>query len=564
METLAIIKKNSKIDIHSQKMEGDIIKITVGKDVYKFDSFVRLEDLSKNYNGVFYAALVNNRLRELTYRISYDANVEFLDYSFYDSTRIYATSMRYLVCMAFRRIYPDIQIKFSNSIAMGIYGRGILHEITKEMVSKVEKEMKWIIEKDFPITRKQLPINEAVAYYQRMGFDDKVGTLKYRKEPVNVYECYGYRNYMYGYMVPSTKYLKDYELHYIEKGFLIQYPRREEKGEIPEFADSPKFFDVLNNAEKFSTRLNVDMIYKINQLVERGGSEEFVYECEERHNRQLRNLADDIISRKNIRLIAIAGPSSSGKTTFSRRLNITLNDLGVEPISISIDNYYLHPDLAPIDEYGKPDLEHIESLDINLFNQNISDLIKGKEVSLPVFDFSTKARTFLPPIKIGTETPIIIEGIHALNDQLSQHISADKKYKIYISPFAQINIDNNTPINLTDLRLLRRIVRDLNFRNTSPEKTLAMWPSVRRGEYKWIYPHLENSDFIFNSELTYEFSVLKRYAENALKQIAPDSEYFIQANRLLKFIKYFDEIDSTFVPHNSLLREFIGGSIFEH
>jgi len=545
-------------------MEGDIIKITVGNDLYHFDSYVRLEDLSKNYKGVFYAALVNNRLRELTYRVSYDATVEFLDYSFYDSTRIYATSMRYLVCMAFRRIYPDIQIKFSNSIAMGIYGRGIKNEITKEMVDNVEKEMKRIIEKDYPITRRQLSISEAVAYYQRMGLEDKVNTLKYRKEPVNVYECFGYRNYMYGYMVPSTRYLKEYEIHYIEKGFLIQYPRREEKGEIPEFADSPKFLEVLNNAERFATKLNVDMIYKINQLVENGGAEEFVYQCEERHNRQLRQLAEDIISRENIRLIAIAGPSSSGKTTFSKRLNITLNDLGVEPISISIDNYYMHPDKAPLDEYGKPDLEHIESLDIELFNKNILDLISGKAVSLPIFDFTTKERTFMKPITITTDTPIIIEGIHALNDQLSQYIPAEKKYKIYISPFAQINIDNNTPINLTDLRLMRRIVRDLNFRNTSPEKTLAMWPSVRRGEYKWIYPHLENSDFIFNSELTYEFSVMKRYAESALKQIKPESEYFIQANRLLKFIKYFDEIDSTYVPHNSLLREFIGGSIFEH
>ncbi len=540
------------------------MKITVGNDVYHFDSYVRLEDLSKNYKGVFYAALVNNRLRELTYRVSYDAKVEFLDYSFYDSTRIYATSMRYLVSMAFRRVYPQMQIKFSNSIAMGIYGRGIKNDITKEMVKEVVKEMQRIIEMDYPITRRQLSIQEAIHYYKRMGFEDKVSTLKYRHERVNVYECYGYRNYMYGYMVPSTRYLREFEMHYLENGFLFQYPRREEKGEIPEFADSPKFFDVLQEAESFASKHNADMIYKINELVENGGAEEFVYQCEERHNNQLRSLADDIIRRKNIRLIAIAGPSSSGKTTFSKRLNITLNDLGVHPISISIDNYYLHPDMAPVDEFGKPDLEHIQSLDIDLFNQNILDLINGKEVRLPIFDFTTKGREWSDPIRISDDTPIIIEGIHALNNQLSEMIPQEKKYKIYISPFAQINIDNNTPINLTDLRLLRRIVRDLQFRNTSAEKTLAMWPSVRRGEYKWIYPHLENSDFIFNSELTYEFSVLKKFAESALKQIESSSEYFITANRLLKFIKYFDEIDSSYVPHNSLLREFIGGSIFEH
>ena len=564
MKPLAFLGYYSKIEIHSKNGKVIYLKITVGKDVYYFDSYVRLEDLSKNYEGVFYAALVNNRLRELTYRVSYDAEVEFLDYSFYDSTRIYATSMRYLVSMAFRRVYPDIQIKFSNSISMGIYGRGIKRDITKEMLDKVVKEMEWIIQMDFPIRRRQLSINDAIRYYKKMGFMDKVNTLKYRKERVNVYECYGYRNYMYGYMIPSTKYLEEYEMHHLENGFLIQYPRREEKGEIPEFADSPKFFDVLQEAEHFAHKMKADMIYKINELVEQGGAEEFVYQCEERHNNQLRRLAEDIISKESIRLIAIAGPSSSGKTTFAKRLNITLNDLGVHPISISIDNYYLHPDQAPLDEFGKPDLEHIKSLDITLFNQNILDLIGGKEVSLPIFDFTTKKRTLLKPIKISHETPIIIEGIHALNNQLTEMIPREQKYKIYISPFAQINIDNNTPINLTDLRLLRRIVRDLQFRNTSAEKTLEMWPSVRRGEYKWIYPHIENSDFIFNSELTYEFSVLKRYAESALQEIKSDSEYFVTANRLLKFIKYFDEIDSSFVPFNSLLREFIGGSIFEH
>lgn len=540
------------------------MKITVGKDVYYFDSHIRLQDLSKNYEGVFYAALVNNRLRELTYKVSYDAEVEFLDYSFYDSTRIYATSMRFLVSMAFRRVYPEIKIKFSNSISMGIYGRGVENKITEKMLNDVVKEMKFIISKDFPITRRQLSIRAAKSYYKKMGLIDKVNTLNYRTERVNVYECYGYRNYMYGYMVPSTKYLEEFEIHSFEDGFLVQYPRREEKGEIPEFSDSPKFFDVLNEAENFAQRLKVDMIYKINQLIEANKSEDFVYECEERHNIQLENLAKDIISKKEIRLIAIAGPSSSGKTTFSKRLNLTLNDYGVRPVMISIDNFYLHPDDAPIDEYGKPDLEHIESLDIDLFNKTVCDLIKGKETRLPLFDFSTKERKWTNPLKISDDTPIIIEGIHALNNQLSECIPHNKKYKIYISPFAQINIDNGNPINLTDLRLLRRIVRDLNFRSTTPEKTLAMWPSVRRGEYKWIYPHLEDSDFIFNSELTYEFSVLKKYAVNALMHIDENSEYFVQANRLLKFLKYFDEIDSTYVPRNSLLREFIGGSIFEH
>jgi uridine kinase len=540
------------------------MKIKVKDEVLEFDKPVYLKHLVKNYPGTYYAALVNNRLRELSYRVSYDAEVEFLDYSFYDSTRIYATSMRYLICMAAYRLYPEIQIKFSNSISMGIYGRAINNNINKEMMDNIVSEMNLIIDQDLEITRKQISIPEAKEYYGNLGYDDKVNTLEYRREKVNIYSCGEYKNYMYGYMVPSTGYLKDFEMHYLDPGFLLQYPRREEKGEIPEFSDSPKFFNVLSKSESWAVDLGVDMIYKMNKCIETCDIQEFVNKCEKRHDEQLDELSDMIKSQENIRLIAIAGPSSSGKTTFSKRLEFALADKGLKPLMISIDNYYLPIDQAPLDEFGKPDLEHIESLDIDLFNQNMQDLIDGKEVTLPYYDFTIKKRVMTEPFKIDKNTPIIIEGIHALNDMLSEKIDSDKKFKIYISPFTQINIDYNNPINLTDLRLLRRIVRDLQFRSTTPEETLDMWPSVRRGEYRWIYPHIENADYIFNSELTYEFAVMKVFAEEALKHIEKGSHHFIQANRLLKFLKYFNSIESKYVPENSLLREFIGGSIFEH
>ncbi len=540
------------------------MKLTIDKETLEFNNPVYLKDLVKNYPGTYYAALVNNRLRELSYRVSYDAKIEFLDYSFYDSTRIYATSMRFLICMAAFRIYPKMQIKFSNSISMGIYGRAINTDINKEMLDEIIKEMDKIIEEDLDITRKQISIAEAKKYYETMGYEDKVNTLEYRKEAVNIYKCDGYKNYMYGYMVPSTGYLKDFEMHYLNPGFLVQYPRREEKGEIPEFSDSPKFFNVLNQSENWAVNLGVDMIYKMNKCIENCDVQEFVNSCENRHVEQLEELSDLITKQDNIRLIAIAGPSSSGKTTFSRRLELALKAKGLKPLMISIDNYYLPVEQAPLDEFGQPDLEHLKSLDIELFNQNMQDLIAGKSVTLPYYDFKVKKRRMTDAFVIDKKTPIIIEGIHALNNELSKSIPDDKKFKIYISPFTQINIDNNNPINLTDLRLLRRIVRDLQFRNTTPEETLDMWPSVRRGEYKWIYPHIENADYIFNSELTYEFAVLKTYAENALKHIEKGSHHFIQANRLLKFLKYFNSIDGLYVPKDSLLREFIGDSIFEH
>ncbi|MBU1144287.1 MAG: nucleoside kinase [Firmicutes bacterium] len=370
---------------------------------------------------------------------------------------------------------------------------------------------------------------------------------------------------MYGYMIPSTRYLNEFELFYYSPGFLVRYPRIEEKGQIPEFSDSPGFLRVLNKAEQWAMTCDADMIYKMNRKIENNKSVEFVNMCETKHNNQLCELGE-IISKDtdNIRLIAIAGPSSSGKTTFSKRLEIELLTRGIKPLMISIDNYYMPIDKAPIDEFGEADLEHVEALDLMLFNQNITDLINGIPVSLPTFDFKDKIRRFADPICISTHNPIIIEGIHALNDVLTEFIPSNQKFKIYISPFAQINIDYNNPINLTDIRLLRRIVRDLQFRNTTPEKTLSMWPSVRRGEYKWIYPFIESANYIYNSELTYELCVLKRYALNALKHIPNDSEYYLQANRLIKFLKYFKEIDQYLVPCNSLLREFIGKSVFEH
>lgn len=539
--------------------------IRIAEQTMMFDQPIRLETLAKSIGGVYMAAKVNNRLRELAYEVATDATIEFLDYSSYDSNRIYATSMRYLIVLAFSRVYPQFQIKFSNSISMGIYGRAVEGQITPEMIDAINAEMKALVAADLPIVRRQMSISAVQKYYESKGYLDKVETLRYRREKVNIYECAGYMNYMYGYMIPSTGYLKDFEVFYYSPGFLVRYPRIEAGGQIPEFADSPAFLRVLHKSEKWAMNCGAEMIYKMNRLIENKREVAFVNMCETRHNNQLCELGDLVAKDiQTIRLIAIAGPSSSGKTTFSRRLEIELLTRGIKPLMISIDNYYFSADKVPIDEFGQPDFEHVEALDLDLFRRNIADLINGFPVALPTYSFKDQRRTFSSPVTISNKTPIIIEGIHALNDQLTSFIPADQKFKIYISPFTQINIDYNNPINLTDLRLLRRIVRDMQFRGTSPEKTLEMWPSVRRGEYKWIYPFVESANYIYNSELTYEFMVLKKYALSALKQIQNDSEYYIQANRLIKFLKYFKELDDWLVPCNSILREFIGKSVFEH
>ncbi|MDE6585748.1 MAG: nucleoside kinase, partial [Clostridia bacterium] len=393
---------------------------------------------------------------------------------------------------------------------------------------------------------------------------DKALTLKYRTEKIcHFYKCGDYLNYMYGYMTPSTGYLKHFNMFMYDGHFIVQYPRYEVKGQIPEFNDEPTLAKVLKRAHKWAKLCNAELIAKMNKCVEESGAVDFINLNETLHNGMLHELggiiADDI---ENIRLICIAGPSSSGKTTFSNRLKIELMSRGINPLRISLDMYYKDKSEIPLDEYGAPDFEDINALDVKLFNEQMQALIDGEEVELPDYRFGAGRAGKGIPTKISENTPIIIEGIHALNDDLSFLIPKHQKFKIYIAPQFQINIDYHNPISYTDIRLLRRIVRDKKYRDASAERTLEMWPSVRRGEFKWIYPYQEGCNYVYNSALTYELCVLKKYALPALQEVKVNSPYYIMANRLIKFLKYFKELDEKWVPCNSLLREFIGGSCF--
>ena len=542
------------------------MKVNINNKIYEYPQKTTLEEIAKDFPGEYFSATVNNRLRELTYSLEIeDATVEFLGLDYYESVKIYEASLRYLIVMALHNIMPNDDIRFSNSISMGVYGELIGKTVNPKSLKNLTDEMERIVKADYPLKRKKYSIEEIAEYYKSLGYTDKLGTLKYRKENVNVYECNGYKNYMYSYMVPSTGYLKNFKLRLCFPGFIVQFPRSEKNGEIPEFIDEPKFLKTLSQAAKWSKNTHSENIYQINdKCSDEDELIKFIGVCETRHNHQLKEIGDMIESNLDmIRLIAIAGPSSSGKTTFSKRLEIELMSRNIRPMRISIDNYYLKPEMAPKNEDGSPDFEHIEALNLDLFNENMNDFLDGKEVRLPLFDFKTKEVSYMEPVKLEKDGVIIIEGIHALNDRLTESIPNDRKFKIYIAPLAQRNIDNHNPISLTDLRLVRRIVRDLNFRNTSAEKTLEMWDSVRRGEHRWIYPNMENADYIFNSELGYELLVLKKYGVESLKSITNDSKYYILANRLLKFLKVYRSIGDDFIQNNSLIREFIGGSVFK-
>ena len=545
-----------------------MFKIKINGIEKEYDKPVRaLELISEEDKYEYFACKINYRLRELTYIINRDTELEFLDLSDYNTMGIYQNSLRYILCMAIHNLYPHANVEINHFISqtMSCQITNIDKFIDSNLVNEIEKEMKRIIDLDLPFKKRTVSIEEAMKIFDENGFEDKKRATKYRPEDTaHFYECDGYINYMFGYMVPSTGYLKEFKLILYYPFIVIQFPRSNNKGEIPEFKDEPNFTKVIRESGTWRDVAEARTISEINEKTESLKIIDFINMCESRHNDMLCELGDMIKKDiDTIRLITIAGPSSSGKTTFSNRLRVALLNRGIKPIRISIDNYYLERKHCPLDEEGNYDLEHIEAIDIDLFNTQMLALIQGQEVQLPIFNFKTGKREWGEKVKIDKNTPIILEGIHALNDRLTSLIPKYQKFKIFIAPTPQTHIDAHNPLSFTDLRLIRRIVRDFRHRNSSAKETLSMWASVRKGEYKWIYPCQADVDYTFNSELAYELGVMKKYLVPLLEQIDYEDEYYIDANRLLKYIKYFVDIDEKYVPCNSLLREFIGGSVFE-
>ena len=543
-----------------------MFKVLINNQVHEYEDKITLTDLAKEFMPNAIVAKVDNRLRELTYYVNYDCKVEFLDLTNSDAVLVYESTLKYLVIMALERIYPGISVRFnqcvSRSLSCSILTPNI--HVTKLLIEKLDVELRKIIDADYPIVRHKMSIEEAKEFYKEKGYTDKAEVLEYRKEDyVNQHVCNGYMNYMFGYLAPRTGLINKYKLKLYYPDFIIQYPRAEANGTIPEFESSPVFGRMLKDAQDWAELCKANRLPLLNKYATERAVVDLVNMCETRHNNMLAELGEIIKIRSDaLRLVCIAGPSSSGKTTFSHRLRIELLSRGIKTVKISMDDYYLPKDQCPKDEFGEVDLEHVNALDLDLFNENLLMLIEGETIYRPIFNFQTKKRENGDPITVSKDTIIIIEGIHALNEEVTKLIPKHQKFKIFISPNAQINIDNHNPIRATDIRLLRRIVRDLKFRGTDPSNTFAMWSSVRRGEFKWIYPFQEEADYVFNTELLYELCVLKKYALNALSSINRNDEFYIQANRIVKFLKYVNDIDDKYVPNNSLLREFIGGSVF--
>lgn len=534
-----------------------------------FEKKVKLLDLTDNNKDII-CAMVNGRVRELDYDVYYDADVRFLKVDDHDAMGIYERGIRFLFAMATHNLYPDLRFRMSYGVSRSIYARIDSGDrtkfLTEEMVENIQNEMKRIAKANYSFKRLILKNEEAESVYKNFHLYDKLEILQYRPEKtVHFYDCNGYFNYMYGKMVPSTGYLKDFNLIFYTPGLLIQYPRSETDGQIPVFKDEPVFSESLIKAQDWSNLVKLSTVSEINKKIKDNELSvvELINLCEDKHNKMLCDLGDRIEQNiKTIRLICIAGPSSSGKTTFADRLTVELKSRGINPIRISMDDYYKRREDVPKDEDGNYDFECTDALDLKLFNQNLVSLLNGQVVKLPSFDFKTNARIFNRTIQIGPNDPIIIEGIHALNEQVTASIPKYLKFKIYISPQAQINLDNENPLSLTDIRLLRRIVRDNSYRGSDAAETISMWPLVRKGEFKWIYHTQEDANYVFDSFLNYELCVLKKHAMPLLSAIDRESEYGPDAERLIGLLKYFKDIDEKWIPCNSLLKEFIGGSCY--
>ncbi|MDK2784916.1 MAG: uridine kinase [Bacillota bacterium] len=540
---------------------------TAGGEVRDFPYGTTLLAISREYEGhhpsPILAARVNGELRELTHALTEDATLEFLDLGTDDGQRIYIRSLSFLLVRAAEDVLPGAQVSIEHSLGNGLYVE--VHgtrPLTEEDVVALERRMRELVEKDLPFKKLRLPLAEAQEIFRRQGQEEKAELLRYRKKDyLNVYELAGRYDYFYGYMAPSTGFLRLFALRFYLPGLILLYPSKESPGALPSYRDQPKLAAIFRESERWGEILGVSDVASLNRLIAGGYGPELIRIAEALHEKKIAQIADQITqNRERIRLVLIAGPSSSGKTTFAQRLYIQLRVNGLRPVTISLDDYFVDREHTPRDENGELDFEALEALDLKLFNRHLVQLIQGEEVEVPVFDFKRGCRTWVGRrLKVEPGQPILIEGIHGLNEKLTASIPKDKKFKVYVSALTQLNVDRHNRIPTTDTRLLRRIVRDSKYRSAQAEETILRWPSVRRGEERNIFPFQEEADALFNSALVYELAVLKRYAEPLLAAVPEKSPAYGQAKILLKFLSYFLSLDAEAeIPRTSILREFIG------
>lgn len=544
------------------------VKVTYLGKSYMYPKDITLEDISKdfqdNYSETIIMAEVNGRPYELNYKVTDDVTVDFFDLTSPTGNRVYESGLIFVLEKAcLNMLNSEIEVKYS--IDKGIYIK-TYKKITKEDLDKVSREMKEIVKRDLPIQKNLVNRLEAIEYYKSTKSYDKVNVLKYSVNTnVNLYRLMDIYNYFFSYLPVSTGALKEFKLTYIDQNsFVLRYPNIYYLNKIPVYKHHDKLFNEFKKYDEWSEKLGIENVSSLNNKVTKGNVDDIVLLSENIQNNSLFKIAETIYNNKKLKLILLAGPSSSGKTTTSKKLELFLKGFGLNPIAISIDNYFVDRDKTPRLPDGSYDFESLNSINVELFNKNLKDLLDGKEVTLPVYNFITgKSELSDESIKLGEKEILIVEGLHALNEELTYSIDKKNKYKIYLCPLTVLSLDNHNRIRTTDNRLLRRIVRDNRTRGYSASDTLSSWGKVREGEEKYVFPFQDEADVIFNTSLIYELGVLKTYAEPLLYSVEESDPMYKEAVRLLNLLKNILPISNDYIPVDSIVREFIGGGYFK-
>ncbi len=553
--SINIVQPSSEVQLHLP--DGRTLSGPRGTQVGEF-----LKQVQDDFSAPIVAAIINNEIHELAYRIEIEARCQPVTMDTADGARIYRRSLVFLLEMAFAELFPTGRLNIDHSVSSGgfyceVTDRAVL---TQEKLDALQAHMKKLIKEDHVFERKEVPLQEAIEYFKGQGFEDKVRLLAHRnKDYLTLYSLKGRMDYLHGYMVPSTGYLRWFSLKLLDDGFIIQFPRRHAPTQLEPMGDYPKLLNTFRQYGNWLERLGIDNVGALNDAIAAGRADEIVLVSEALHEQNVADIAQQI-AQKNSRIILIAGPSSSGKTTSSRRLAVQLLARGISPFPLELDHYFVDREKTPFGKDGNPDYEAIEAIDLKGLAHDIESLLSGAETQLPRYNFKTGMSEAGDVIQLKDGQPLILEGIHGMNPRLIPDRFSGAAFRVYVSALTQINLDRHNRVSTTDTRLIRRIVRDARERGYSATQTIARWESVRRGEKSYIFPYQENADVFFNSALVYELAALKPLAEPLLRLVSHRVPEYIEARRLLAFLEWFLPLDAGLIPANSIVREFLGGS----
>lgn len=547
----------------------DNIKITINDKEFYVKRKTTLAEIANefqsNYHHPILIAKVNNTLKELNYEITKPKNIEFLDLTSREGNKIHVNALIFILVVSIKELYgAKYDIRVQHSIDKGLYIETNF-EITEKRLNDIKEKMNKIIAEERPITKLNVDRLEARDYFSKIGDKAKVNILKYTTNTyITLYKLGEYYDYFYTKMPINTKQVPEFDLTYLQNnGLVLRFPTVYINDQIKDYENHPNMFRVFNECHAWGELMHIKNAADLNALVSTGKVEELIRISETKQSNELLQLAEKIYNNKDLKIVLLAGPSSSGKTTTSKKLCMFLRSFGVNPAVISMDDYFVEREETPLNEEGKPDYECLEAVDLKLFNNQIEQILKGEEVVTPTYNFLTGNKEYNNKIKLGNSDVLVIEGIHAIDKRVLTNISKNKIFRIYISALTELNIDNHNYISTTDNRLLRRIIRDNKTRGHGVQRTISTWPDVRSGEEKYIFPYQDNADYTFNSALIYEIGVLKTYAEPLLYAVDPSDSCYEEAKRLINFLGFFLPIPADAIPKDSILREFVGGSFFK-